>query len=129
MHNRCARISSAIALGIATTLGTAALPAAAQPSLAGNTMATLPTPGKGCVWISDGYSIQRVNMRSRPSKNATRIAIIPAFTDISWLEECPQRGYVRAVYNGKLGWVYSTEVGYGEQAKPVIYLYPPKETK
>jgi len=92
-------------------------------------LADLPTPGKGCIWDT-GWTIQKVNFRSRPNKKASKIATLPAGTGFDWLEDCPGRGYVRAVYKGKIGWVYNTEVAYVvDQGKPVIYLYPEKETK
>jgi len=111
-HKVCiAAVSAALAIGgIAPSIAIAA-PATTVASQ----LAELPKPGAGCSWSSyreaGSYDVT-VSLRAKPSIKSKRLAIIPTWTLVDYFEYCPRRGYVRAVYNGKLGFVSNDHVGF-----------------
>jgi len=71
----------------------------------------LPKAGANCYWITNAYNhntlSDHVNIRSSQSSDSPSniIGEIPAGAGPFDFEVCSQEGWVRARYNGILGWV------------------------
>ena len=78
------------------------------------------------------YDGQNLNMRSGPSKDYTLITKVPDGADVSICGRSDETDeWIYILYGGNYGWVLSEYVfEYSGEAgdKPVLYLYPEKET-
>ncbi len=87
--------------------------------------------GQYFVTVTGEYADEPLNMRSGPSRETELITTIPNREIVEIGEdETVQDGWVRVTYNGQTGYVLYKylERNEGVGDKPVLYLYPEKET-
>jgi hypothetical protein len=97
--------------------GLVALPAPATASQAEATVATLPSPGKGCYW-DWGVAGSRIPLYKNYGKRdksgkptAKPVATLPTGAKVKY-EWCSGRGWVRVQYKGAIRWFYNTKTRY-----------------